>query len=740
MAYSTTYLYPEDLNGTNPQNLISNEPHTLQAPGPTDYYFIIPKAAPFFVDSLVVVNAANNQPYVEGDDYQVGHLFIEAMDSIGRPIAGSIRFMKPTIVGQVKLTYRTIGGDWGFSDQAILRELSNKHLNPLIRSWGDIDVLPYSFPVLAHDQSIDSLVGSEQINATLITIAEILEATAEGTSKSHIDARNNPHVVTKAQVNLGLVPNFAMATDAQHTDATRNDLFTNPRGVLLLVNKFAVNPLNAHIQATGNVHDMVPADIGLGNVPNWSPATPQEAIDPTNNAAFMTPYTVSLLIQKLQNDPRLDQLIIDFNAHLTAQNPHHITPDMIGTYTSQQIDAMIEGVSQGGDAVTFDGQTADEWEAKFPAVADINEILQQLFEAYLAAITTLGELDVTDPIDPDEIARREATKLAWVGSGNNAYAIYNAGGDARIIADTSIKSGFPDLPLAEAVGKWSTAANAGYYIHPDGSVSSWGTGAITIPVQYRQGTMTAGNECAAVYASKDYIYLYLQTDVVRLITRAGSDSQIATQADIATILTNNGSLDPRVITVAEVGAPGTDPTWTPYGDANWVTLFNGIKSTASAQTRDIVDVRIGSEYLLVLTALADDTALWVYKFNYGASITLSNVTGTTMLTKHDSGTVVATTAVTDISHIDGSYGHFVMSAPIGPDSELFDMYSFGDTSQGQLEITSQSGPFLNISAGDGFTVTIDKDHYAEFWGDSPDNSLLWHGGSYIDITAPGGRT
>lgn len=60
------------------------------------------------------------------------------------------------------------------------------------------------------------------------------------------------------------------------------------------VQKFTTlrNRLNAHTTATGNVHDMEPADIGLGNVPDWLPATETQAKSGLSNNAFMTPRRV----------------------------------------------------------------------------------------------------------------------------------------------------------------------------------------------------------------------------------------------------------------------------------------------------------------------------------------------------------------------------------------------------------------------------------------------------------------
>lgn len=51
--------------------------------------------------------------------------------------------------------------------------------------------------------------------------------------------------------------------------------------------------LNKHTDARGNVHDMQPADIGLGNVPDWLPATTVQATEAISNAAFMTPRRTS---------------------------------------------------------------------------------------------------------------------------------------------------------------------------------------------------------------------------------------------------------------------------------------------------------------------------------------------------------------------------------------------------------------------------------------------------------------
>lgn len=744
MAYSTTNLYPEDLNGTNPLNLIKNEVQSLQVPGPKDFYFIIPHAAPFFVDSLKVFNNANGTQYVEGKDYLVGHRFIEAMDSIGRPIAGSIRFMRRDITGQVKLEYRTIGGQWGFSDAAIMAELARKQLNPLIRSWGDIDVLPYSFPPLVHDQSLDTIVGSEDLQASLERIADVMEATASGTTQSHLTDYNNPHRVTKAQVGLSLVPNYAMANDTQATAATLANLFISPRGVLLAIQEHALKPLNAHIADQTNPHRVTKTQVGLSNVPNYPAATAAQAVDPTNTTTLLTPYTASLLVQKLQNDPRLDQLILDFNEHITANNPHGITPSMIGTYTASEIDQKIAagGSGSGGNADTFGGETPAQWVAKFPSNADINQMLKETADIYQAKGTTIIQVDMSDPVTPAIIAQRNARKISWAFGAYAAYAIYNSYGQAKIISSTETKVGgaFPTDTIANGANKWASDLNANYYIESNGAVTAWGSAIVPIPaVNKPGGSFLPANAVSGVWASKDYIWLQKSSNnELARYNRSGAKT-VEIAKDVVEAFVGNGMVDPRPIGLAEVGATPSAVTLQAFGDASWVTAINSAVAGWGAQK--FHDCRIASEYVNFITytgtvpaaGAADNRVFYLrlYKINFGASITLTEVTNTIDIKNHTTGEVVKANTIRGVTSLAGSYTHFVFAKPL-PNSELCDLLSFGDNSQGQLEMLPTSAPFLSIAAGYQYTITINQQNFVEFWGNSPDNSLFYRGGAFID--------
>lgn len=395
---------------------------------------------------------------------------------------------------------------------------------------------------------------------------------------------------------------------------------------------------------------------------------------------------------------------------------------------------MIAQLEVGGDAQTFGGETPNQWEAKFPSVADINEILKQLTDVWTAANTALTLLDVTDPVKPTEQQLREGSKIAWAFGSYNAYALYNALGAGQMVADTSVASQFPTTPVDGLAGKWATAPNAAYYIQPDGSLKAWGSNAITIPVGYATGAgFQTANKLAAVYASAQHVYMYTENSRIVMVTRgSGTVTTVATIANVINMYVNNALTDTRAFSVAEISADTTQPsTWTAYGDASWVTAFNGVKTTASTGSFAIEDVRIGSGYLVVLVSKANQTYTWLYRINYAATITLTDVTSTTDVRNHLTNTTVKLNTVLGVTSIAGSYGHFVFVKPIAAGDPLSNLYSFGDNSMGQLEIPPASAPFYGVAAGYGFTITINRQNFAEFWGDSPDNSLFWHGGKYI---------
>ncbi|MCT7451882.1 hypothetical protein N5V60_23390 [Escherichia coli] len=108
---------------------------------------------------------------------------------------------------------------------------------------------------------------------------------------AHANRRDNPHSVTKAQVNLGNVDNFPTASDDEAKAGTANNRFMTPLRTVAAIEQFALIPLNAHKADYNNPHRVTKAQVGLGNVQDFAVATDTQAADRTNQTAYMTPYS-----------------------------------------------------------------------------------------------------------------------------------------------------------------------------------------------------------------------------------------------------------------------------------------------------------------------------------------------------------------------------------------------------------------------------------------------------------------
>lgn len=339
---STTGLYEFDPYGNSPDNLIVDEGHALQVPGRDDYYFIIPKAAPFFASTLEV-KSSTGMVHREGVDYLIGHTFVEATHQTGKVIAGSIRFLRRDITGMVYVRYQTLGGEWGFDDNAVLQELSNKLVNPLIRSWDQINTLPHAFPPVPHDQSVDEIIGFEEVTTGLEDIRREIEAASAGATQAHVMDRENPHQVTKYQVNLGLVENYPVASVLESTEATRNDRYMTPARTRVLVSELANKPIDSHLLNVDNPHQVTKAQVGLGLVENYGKASLLETILGDSDELYTTPRGIREVIRNTVGD--------DVSSHFTnRENPHQVTKAQVGlgnvnNYKTATVLETLEGAS-----------------------------------------------------------------------------------------------------------------------------------------------------------------------------------------------------------------------------------------------------------------------------------------------------------------------------------------------------------------------------------------------------------
>jgi len=204
MSTITATSYPFDPTGTKVSNKITGEQQILSGANPRDYYFIVPKVAPFFEDSLsiVFVDSVTNTPRTldKNIDYYCSHPFVDASYSTAKPIWGSISFLNTALVGKVTLVYNTVGGGWVPSDTELAELLANRIGNPRVTSWEQLINLPNAFPVIDHEYSLIDLKGMEALVTALNAMTATIAQRGGQDLASHKSDKNNPHGTTAAQL------------------------------------------------------------------------------------------------------------------------------------------------------------------------------------------------------------------------------------------------------------------------------------------------------------------------------------------------------------------------------------------------------------------------------------------------------------------------------------------------------------------------------------------------------------
>lgn len=320
---TTEYLYPFDPTGTATTNKIVGEHQIISPPDWMDFYFIIPKIAPFFREGLKVVHQESGSELVEGIDYHLTHRFTDASVQTAKNIYGSITFLDKSMTGAVMVTYQCLGGRWTIDEQKAIEILSNTSLNPRVTTWEQVVGMPVAFPPIDHDWHLDDLVGMSEVVDSIVHVAEALGATGDGAGESHISNRNNPHGVTKEQVGLGSVANYPLANLTEAQEGTASNRYMTPERVKQAIDVIGGGLVSAHADQDDNPHNVTKDQVGLGSVGNYPIASTAEAVAGTASNRYMSPQRVREAIESMAGDT--------IAGHASnRENPHRVTAEQVG--------------------------------------------------------------------------------------------------------------------------------------------------------------------------------------------------------------------------------------------------------------------------------------------------------------------------------------------------------------------------------------------------------------------------
>lgn len=223
---TSAYLYPYDPSGVAASNLIVSENHTVQPPNNiSDASFIIPRAAPFFGESIIIRTGPTegSTRLEEGVDYYLTHNFVTLSYLLARPIYGSITFINRNFSGDVFITYQTVGGEYVLDSYSIIEERTRSLYSVFMVTWEQVSGNFPQLPPYDHKMAGDDVVGFgamvDSVNNLSAAVANGGSGTGGGTGgdgsyaalQAHINA-NTAH--SKSQVGLANVDNYKTANEA----------------------------------------------------------------------------------------------------------------------------------------------------------------------------------------------------------------------------------------------------------------------------------------------------------------------------------------------------------------------------------------------------------------------------------------------------------------------------------------------------------------------------------------------
>jgi len=147
-----------DIIGTNQDNKIVDEPHTLSNK-PTRS--IASSYGPFFAASLIVKDGAT--VLQRGMDYQIVELHQEATLKYAKEISSVILIINPQVSGTVSITYQALGGHYCYDDTSIANMYQSVINDNRPVDWSNVFNKPDEYPPTIHRHLLEDVYGFEPV-------------------------------------------------------------------------------------------------------------------------------------------------------------------------------------------------------------------------------------------------------------------------------------------------------------------------------------------------------------------------------------------------------------------------------------------------------------------------------------------------------------------------------------------------------------------------------------------------
>lgn len=171
MNNHTLIRYAFDPTGNNLDNLVQNEPHTL---ADKRFRAIAPVYGVFYTEGFSVIDTANKQLLIRGQDYVFAELHQALTLELGKEIAGVVIVTNVNVSSDVVITYQCVGGNYSVDSSTFESLLAKKSDDEVSKDYYDIENRPAVFTPSPHLHDLGDVDGMETLIYELERIRNII--------------------------------------------------------------------------------------------------------------------------------------------------------------------------------------------------------------------------------------------------------------------------------------------------------------------------------------------------------------------------------------------------------------------------------------------------------------------------------------------------------------------------------------------------------------------------------------
>jgi hypothetical protein len=240
--------YPFDSTGQSSKNTVIGDEQSITVVFNATSLTAFPSYTPFYFHSVAVKHTGPDgvvSILQAGVDFLPGFQYLDATAKTNKLICGAISFVNPSLQGTFVFNYQCVGGSYNLTPSTLVVIRATEKRDPIFTTWESLcdtnGIALSEFPVVAYPWTGDDtgLMGTikflEKSGLVVHLRPEFLSTPSD-----------TVFIPTKAEVGLGLVENYPMATVAQAKEGVLNEAYMSPKLVKEAISAQVTKEINTN--------------------------------------------------------------------------------------------------------------------------------------------------------------------------------------------------------------------------------------------------------------------------------------------------------------------------------------------------------------------------------------------------------------------------------------------------------------------------------------------------------------